>query len=66
LESETKANELHYLNYNLFLSYLANQEHQKAYETFIRDVLPAKEAFLRSEQVSHLSKILFQAVKAGE
>lgn len=48
IEAETKQNELHYLNYNLFLAYLANGEKKKAYEVFIRDLLPAKEHFLRS------------------
>jgi hypothetical protein len=36
------------MNYNLFVSYLANSDKKKAYEIFVRDLLPAKESFLRS------------------
>ena len=57
---------MHYLNYNLFLSYLANKERKKAYEVFVRDLLPAKEHFLRSEEVGALSRLLFQTLKNKE
>lgn len=66
IESETKPNELHYLNFNLFLLLLANKDRKKAYEVFIRDLLPAKEYFLRSDQVSSLSRLLFQTMKVKE
>lgn len=54
------------MNYNTFICYLALKEYKKAYEIFVRDILPAKEYFLRSDQVSTLSKILFQSMKAKD
>jgi hypothetical protein len=45
---------------------LANGDRKKAYETFIRDILPAKESFLRSDKVGSMSRLLFQTMKMNE
>ena len=43
-----------------------NKEWKKAYEVFVRDLLPAKDHFLRSEEVGALSRLLFQTLKNKE
>ncbi len=48
------------------MTYLANGDPKSAYEIFVRDLLSAKEQFLRSEIIGTFSKLLFETLKGGQ
>jgi|JI6StandDraft_1071083.scaffolds.fasta_scaffold130440_1 hypothetical protein len=54
------------INYNIFLCYIKLGEHKKAYEMFIRDVMPAKENVFQNELLSIFSRMIFQTMRKSE
>ena len=49
--------------YNIFLCHLKLNDPKKAYEVFIKEIMPANEKLEKSEFMVNFSHLLFQAMK---
>jgi hypothetical protein len=67
-ESEAEGNGLgekdsNCITYNIFLCHLKMAELRKAYEVFIKEIMPVNEKLQKSEFMTNFSHLLFRAMK---